>query len=276
MTNPPPKEDPRPSRERAPVTPQAPRRRVAVPGAQQNQQKQRRVGLLAVGVVLVFGAGFGFWLVLRGVDQRAEYLIAARTIQRWEVAQAQDFAVVEAHLGEASALAADRSGAVLGKWATGRIPAGTIITEGLFETPPLSAEDEADKVLAQFRLPSGEAPFGTLDTGDTVALLGREGTGPDGEAGPLGVIGVLQLEFVQGDDIYYVVTPGEALTIKETIDRYTAAADRTMLKLGFGLTIGDLVDALNEQAARQAARVPAAIADALTGAGTGAGPVEDR
>ena len=277
MTNPPPKEDPRPSRERAPVTPQAPRRRVAVPGAQQNQQKQRRVGLLAVGVVLVFGAGLGFWLVLRSVDQRAEYLIAARTIQRWEVAQAQDFAVVEAHVGEASALAADRSGAVLGKWATGRIPAGTIITEGLFETPPLSAEDEAHKVLAQFRLPSGEAPFGTLNTGDTVALLGRDGeAGPNGEAGPLEVIGVLQLEFVQGDDIYYVVTPGEALTIKDTIDRYTAAADRTMLKLGFSLTIEDLVDALNEQAARQAARVPAATADALTGAGTGAEPVEDR
>ncbi len=251
--------------------PQARRRQVAVPGTQQQQQR-RRVGLVLVGLMLVSGAGFGFWLVLRSVDQRTEYLIAARTIQRWEVVGAQDFAVVEAHVGEASALTADRSGAVLGKWATGRIPAGTIITEGLFETPPLSADDEADKVLIQVRLPSGEAPFGTLDTGDSVALLGREDIGPDGEAGPLGLIGVLQLEFVQGDDIYYVVTPGEALVIKDTIDRYTAAADRTLLKLGFGLTIGDLVDALD----RQAAGAPPAMADALAGAGTGAEPVEDR
>ncbi len=263
MTNPP------PQRERAPVTPQAQRRQVALPGA---QQKQRRVGLLLVGLVLVFGAGFGFWFVLQSVDQRAEYLIAARTIQRWEVARAQDFAVVEAHVGEASALTVDRSGAVFGKWATGRIPAGTIITEGLFETPPLSAEDEADKVLIQVRLPASEAPFGTLDTGDTVALLGRESGGPDGQVGALGLIGVLQLEFVQGDDIYYVVTPEEALVIKSTIDRYTAAADRTMLKLGFDLTIEDLVDALDEQAAS----VPPAISGAETGAGTGAEPVEDQ
>jgi hypothetical protein len=258
-----------PQRERTPVTPQGQRRQVAVPGAQQNQ---RRVGLLAVGLVLVFGAGFGFWFVLRSVDQRSEYLIAARTIQRWEVAQASDFAVVEAHVGEASALAAERSGAVLGKWATGRIPAGTIITEGLFETPPLSAEDEADKVLAQVRLPSGEAPLGALDTGDTVALLGREGTGPDGEAGPLGLIGVLQLEFVQGDDIYYVVTPGEALAIKQTVDRYTASADRTMLKLGFGVTTEDLLEALGDPATNGRA----AIADVSTGAGTGAEPVEGQ
>jgi hypothetical protein len=262
MTNPPPSE-------RAPVIPQARKRRVAVPGGQQDQ---RRVGLLVVGVVLVCGAGLGFWFVLQSVDQRAEYLIAARTIQRWEVAQAQDFEVVEAHVGEASALTADRSGAVLGKWATGRIPAGTIITEGLFETPPLSADDEADKVLIQVRLPSGEAPFGALNTGDTVALLGREDASPDGEAGPLGLIGVLQLEFVQGDDIYYVVTAGEALVIKDTIDRYIAAADRTMLKLGFGVSVGDLLDVLEDQAA--SARRP--LQGALTGAGTGAEPVEDR
>ena len=263
MTNPP------PQRERAPVTPQTQRRKVALPGA---QQKQRRVGLMLVGLALVLGAGLGFWLVLQSVDQRAEYLIAARTIQRWEVAQAQDFAIVEAHVGDASALTVDRSGAVLGKWATGRIPAGTLITEGLFETPPLSAEDEADKVLIQVGLPSSEAPFGALDTGDTVALLGRESEGPDGQPGPLDLIGVLQLEFVQGDDIYYVVTPEEALTIKATIDRFTAAADRTMLKLGFGLTIEDLTDALDGQATS----VPPAISDASTGAGAGAEPVEDQ
>lgn len=263
MTNPP------PQRERTPVTPKAPRQ-VAVPGGQQNQR--RRVGLLAVGVVLVVGAGFGFWLVLQSIDQRAEYLIAARTIERWEVAGAQDFAVVEAHLGRASALTVDQSGRVLGRWATGRIPAGTLITEGMFETPPLSAEDEADKVLIEVRLPAGEAPFGTLSTGDTVALLGREAAGPGGEAGPLGLIGVLRLEFVQGDAVYYVVTPEEALVIKGSVDRYTAAADRTMLKLGFGLGVGDLVDALGGQAAS----VPPAIPDASTGAGTGAEPVEDQ
>jgi len=263
-----------------------------------SQTKQRRGGLLVLGLVLVFGAGTGFWLVLQSVDQRAEYLVTARTIARWEVAQAADFALVEADVGTASALTADRAGAVVGKWATGRIPAGTLVTEGLFETPPLSGEGEADRVLIQVSLPSGEAPFGTLATGDTVALIGRApeaalggaaaalGGGPvdlSGAAGALGLIGVLQLEFVQGDNIYYVVTPEEALAIKSIVDRYSAASDRTMLKLGFGLAVEDLTAALDAQAASS---VPPALVDSPLGTlippdpagsstegGTGAEPV---
>ena len=241
------------------------KRQVAVPGS---PAKQRRGGMLVLGLVLVLGAGAGFWFVLQSVDQRAEYLVAARTIERWEVAQPADFAVVEADVGAASALTADRSGAVVGKWATGRIPAGTLVTEGLFETPPLSGEDEAGRVLIQLSLPSGDAPFGTLDTGDTVALLGREAGGPGGEAGALALIGVLQLEFVQGDNLYYVVAPEEALALKSTVDRYSAASDRTMLKLGLGLTVEDLTAALDARAAS----VPASIAGTSTEAGTGAEP----
>ena len=254
-----------PPRERPAAVVPGQSRQVAGPGS---RPKQRRGGLLALGLVLVLGAGAGFWLILQSVDQRAEYLVAARTIERWEVAQAADFAVVEADVGTASALTVDRSGAVVGRWATGRIPAGTLITAGLFEAPPLSGDDEAGRVLIQVSLPSGDAPFGTFETGDTVALLGRE-AGPTGELGALGLIGVLQLEFVQGDDIYYVVAPTEALAIKSTVDRYSAAADRTMLKLGFGLTVDDLVAALDAQAAS----LPPALAGTSTGVGTGAEPV---
>ena len=245
---------------------------MARPGAQQNQ---RRGGLLLVGLVLVFGAGFGFWFVLQSIDQRAEYLMAARTIERWEVASAADFAVVEANVGEASALPVDLLDVVVGKWATGRIPAGTIITGGLFETPPLSSESEADKVLIQVRLPASEAPFGTLNTGDTVALLGRESTGVEGQGGALGLIGVLQLEFVSGDDIYYVVTAEDALKIKSSVDRYTAAADRTILKLGQELTAAEIADALE----RLAANVPPAPIDESAEVGepgSGPEPVEDQ
>lgn len=266
MTNPP------PQRERAPAAPRAQRRQVALPGA---QQKQRRGGLLLLGLVLVFGAGFGFWFVLQSIDQRAEYLMAARTIERWQVAGASDFIVVEANVGDASALTVDQSGRVLGKWATGRIPAGTLITEGLFETPPLSAESEADRVLIQVRLPASEAPFGALNTGDTVALLGREALGPDGESGTLGLIGILRLEFVQGDDIYYVVTPDEALDIKSSIDRFTQAADRTILKLGYNLTASEIADALEQQAANVPPAPPDATAE-VGETGSGAEPVEDQ
>lgn len=231
--------------------------------------------MLLLGLVLVFGAGFGFWFVLQSVDQRANYLVAARTIERWETAGAADFTIVEANVGEASALTVDQSGRVLGKWATGRIPAGTLITEGLFETPPLSAEDEADRVLIQVTLPAGEAPFGTLNTGDTVALLGREPTGPDGQPGSLSLIGVLRLEFVQGDNIFYVVSPDEALDIKLSVDQFTQAGDRTILKLGHNLTADEVADAL----AKQAASVPPTPTDATAEVGqlgSGAEPVEDQ
>ena len=241
---------------------------MARPGA----QKQRRGGLLALGLVLVFGSGFGFWFVLQSVDQRAEYLVAARTIERWELAAPEHFTIVEADVGTASALTVDQRGAVFGKWATGRIPVGTIITAGLFETPPLSGESEADSVLIQVRLPASEAPFGTLNTGDTLALLGRESFGADGQPGALGLIGLLNLEFVQGDNIYYVVTPEDALAIKSTVDRYLQAADRTMLKLGFDLTEEELADALE----RQAANVRPAPIDATAEVGSGPEPVEDQ
>ena len=240
---------------------------MARPGA----QKQRRGGLLAFGFVLVFGSGFGFWFVLQSVDQRAEYLVAARTIERWEVAAPAHFTIVEADVGSASALTVDQRGAVFGKWATGRIPVGTIITAGLFETPPLSGESEADRVLIQVRLPASEAPFGTLNTGDTVALLGQL-LGADGQPGALELIGLLTLEFVQGDNIYYVVTPEDALAIKSTVDRYLQAADRTMLKLGFNLTEEELADALE----RQAANVPPAPIDAADEVGSGPEPIEDQ
>ena len=242
-----------PQAERAPKAARAPQRQITLPGG---PQKQRNLGLALFGLVLVLGSGFGFWFILQSIDQRSQYLVAARTIQRWEVARAEDFTVVDANVGSAAALTADRRGAVSGKWATGRIPAGTIITEGLFESPPLSAESEADRVLIQVTLPSSDAPFGSLSTGDTVALLGRESSGTDGGSGSLKLIGVLQLEFVQGDNVYYVVPPAEALKIKRTVDRYSGAGDRTMLKLGFGLSIEDLVDALDQHAAGSSSTTP--------------------
>lgn len=261
MSNPPPQQPHQPAATRGQ------RRQVTLPGA---QQKQRRTGLVLFGLVLVFGCAFGFWFILRGVDQRSEYLMAARTIERWQVVRSEDFTIVEANVGPASALGVDQLGSVSGKWATGRIPVGTIITAGLFEPPPLSAESEADKVLIQVRVPTADAPFGSLNSGDTVAMLGRESAGPDGEQGALSLIGVLQLEFVQGDNVYYVVTPEEALQIKSTVDRYARASDRTMLKLGFDLRIEDLVDALDRQATSGTLTSP----DASTQPGPGAEPID--
>jgi len=43
----------------------------------------------------------------------------------------------------------------------------------MFEPFGMAGEGEADKVLMQTSLPAGEAPFGSLGTGDRIALIGR-------------------------------------------------------------------------------------------------------
>lgn len=259
-----------PPRQKRPPAAVPPRRQVAVPGTP--QPSQRRIGLLLLGVVLVFGASFGSWYVFQSIDERAEYLVAARTIERWQVVGAGDFTVVEANVGTASALTPEQLGGVAGLWSAGRIPAGTLITAGMFELPPLASESEADRVLIQLTLPASEAPRGTLAPGDKVALIGRTGSEISGAESPLRLIGVLQIEEIAGDNLYYVLPPLEAFQIKNTLDSYAQARDRLMLKLGFNLTEDDLVAALGQQAGSVVSIIP----DALNEEEPATGAVEDQ
>ena len=177
------------------------RRQVALPGAAKQKQKQQggvRGGLLLLGLLLVVASGGGFWYIVRELDVREEYLVTARTLQRWEIAGASDFTVVEANLGDAAGVPPQAFSVVVGKWATGRIPAGTVVTPGMFQSPPLSNEDETNKVLIEISLPADEAPGGSLETGDKVALFGAESSGVEAVEPSVGLIGVLELEFVRG------------------------------------------------------------------------------
>lgn len=219
--------------------PQAQQRQVAVPA---KKQSGVRGGLLLLGLVLVVASGGAFWYVLRTVDERQEYLVTVRTIERWEIANASDFTVVEAHVGDANALPVEFGDLVFGKWATGRIPAGTIVSPGMFETPPLSGDEESQKVLIEVSLPAGEAPLGDLKAGDRVALFGAEEAGLEGVEPEVGLIGVLTLENVQGDQLIYLVSPEEARAIQDTVDRYAASANRRIWKLGSTLSAGQLID----------------------------------
>ena len=155
-------------------------------------------------------------------------------------------------------MTAEEAGGLFGKWATGRIPTGTLVTPGLFETPPLSGSPVAgrvpiaDKVLIQIQLPVGEAPDGKISTGETLALLGRERLGEQqsqiGAAPPLGLIGMLTLEYVDGASVFYIVDPVEALEIHDVIDRYQAASDRLIWKVSASVTADDITAALEGHA----------------------------
>ena len=223
---------------------------------------KRRLSLVLVGLVLVVGSAAGFWFVIQRVDERQSYVAAARTIERWERVTSSDFRIVEANIGDASALTVPEVSAVFGFWATGRIPEGTLVTAGMFAQPPLSGPDEADRIVIQVSLPADEVTFGALESGDRVALIGREGgVGglglTDAVALPqLSLLGVLHLDFVQGGNIIYVVEPVTALQIQNTVSRYNAASDRQIWRLGIDLTAADVERALRGEAATLAVSTP--------------------
>lgn len=237
--------NPAPPRATTPVAPHGGqhRRQVTLPGTtKQKQAGGVRGGLLLLGLLLVVASGGAFWYILRELDVRDEYLVTARTIERRDIARPGDFVVIEANLGDGRGIRPQFLNVILGRWATGRIPAGTIVTPGMFQDPPLSNDGESDKVLIEVSLPAGEAPGGSLETGDRIALFGVENTELEFGQGSVGLIGVLELELVEGNQITYVVTPEEAMAIEELVDRYIAASDRRIWKLGFDLSTDDLSD----------------------------------
>ena len=226
-----------------------------MPGGTRN----RRMGLVLIGLVLVAGAAFGFWYVLQSVDARQPYVVAARDIARWDRVSSADFRLVEANIGDASAMFAGQMGPIYGQWAAGPIPAGTFITPGMFRPPPLSSEAEARSIVIQVSLPAEDVTYGALETGDTIALIGREtladpaqglGATESLDAGfaaqpKLSLLGVLRLDNVQGGNIVYVVEPARALEIQRLVRRYLAATDRQIWRLGIDLTAQDVQRALD-------------------------------
>ncbi|WP_419910550.1 SAF domain-containing protein [Candidatus Poriferisodalis sp.] len=216
--------------------------------------ERRRWSLVILGVVLLAGTGFGFWYVLDTVDERQLYVVAARDIAIWEPVSAADFELVEANVGQGSASTANDIRGVYGQWAAGPIPEGTFVTVGMFRPPPLSGGSEADSIGIRVALPAGEVTYGELQPGDTVALIGREpqtglaptaGAGTGELASPLALIGVLRIDVVQDGSLVYVVEPAVALQIQNMVERYLAASDRQIWRLGINLTADDVVRTLD-------------------------------
>lgn len=191
-------------------------------------------------------AGFGFWLLLQSVDSRQPLLAAARTIERWEVVTPADFTTVEAHVGDAAAMSSEQVHQLVGLWSAGRIPQGTLVTPSMFAAPPLSAGDESGQVLVEVPLPAAEAAFGTLESGDRVALIGREafGTSVVDLAVPRSLIGILVLDLYRDGNVYYVTEPERAVQIRALIDRYLASEDRSIWKIGTSVTAAEIIAAL--------------------------------
>ena len=224
--------------------------------------EKRRLGLVLVGLVLVVGTAFGFWYVLQSVDERQGYVVASRDVVRWDRVGSSDFAIIEANVGEAVAMTPNEMGPIYGQWATGSIPVGTLITPGMFQVPPMSSESESKSVVISLPLPSGEVAFGALATGDRIALIGREPDDADPladalgdsvaaapEQPPLALIGILELEDVRDNQIFYVGDPLGALELLELLERFERAQDSKIWRIGIDVTAEELMLALQGETA---------------------------
>ena len=215
---------------------------------------RRRPSFMLLGVVLMAVAGFGFWYSQQQLDERQQYVATSRSLERWEVLAPSDLKVVYAHIGEASALTPAQVGLVVGQWATGRVPEGTLITPGMFAQPPLSSDEEADSIVVDIPLPASDLAHGTIESGDTIAMIARAdpqaGEGASG-LGDWTLIGILRIEVVEGGRFLYVLPPSEALELEHTVNRYLQAPARKLWKLGAELTAADVQAALDEQNARE-------------------------
>ena len=222
----------------APTIPKPQQREVTIPGVSKQKKGNVRGGLLLIGLLLVAASVFGFWFILQNLNQRQPILVAARTIGRWEITTAADFTTVEASPGDASYLRPAQLGSVIGRWSTGTVPAGTVVTPGMFTTPPLSGETESGNVLIELTIPQTEAPFGTLQTGDRIALFGSLPTA--GGASSTQLIGILRIDFAQSGKLTYIVSPEEAWRYQTMVDVFKSASNRKIWKLGTNVPEGIL------------------------------------
>lgn len=142
--------------------------------------RSRRIPWVVLSVVLVAVGALLAGLLVQSAGDRVAVLVAARDIAPGQTVGEGDVRVVEVAVdGTASVVRADRRGEVVGKTATGRIPAGALLASGQFTGDALL---RAGTVVVGALLGPGELPVPGLRPGDEVALYAV--SGPQGTARP--------------------------------------------------------------------------------------------
>jgi hypothetical protein len=189
------------------------------PGVRSTPTRQRRLPWIALGVLLVFGAGLAFAAWSRAASVRVPVLVAARDVAPGEVLSADAVSTVEVGAGPGvrTVAAADRT-LVLGQVARGPIPAGTLLS------PDMVADGDAvppGQAVVGALLAPGAYPTAALRAGDHVLLVEVAGVGePSGQVTELG-----------DGEVWAVTTPdipgGTELFVSLLVpaDRASAAAD---------------------------------------------------
>lgn len=132
--------------------------------------RRRRPTLVLVGGLFVGAAALLGAVVVGALTTTVGVLAAAVDLRPGQVIEAGDLRVVElTDLGDAATIVAADQSLVVGRTARGPIPAGTILSPGLFAAPGTAVPP--GQVVVGAQLEPGAAPGPDLRAGDQVDLL---------------------------------------------------------------------------------------------------------
>jgi hypothetical protein len=151
------------------------------PGVRSTPSRQRRRPWIALGLVMVFGAGLAFAAWSRSTSARVPVLVAARTIDAGEVVDAASLVTVEVNLGPgAQSVPVTERAAVVGRTARGPIPKGAVLAVGMLSDAAVIPDGSA--VVGAVLAP-GAYPVASLQPGDTVRLVAAAGSSSSAPVG---------------------------------------------------------------------------------------------
>jgi hypothetical protein len=138
-------------------------------------KRERRVPWIALGLLLVFGAGLGFAAWSRATSSRSPVLVAARDVAAGETVAVDAITTADVGAGAGTrTVAASDLDLVVGRVARGPIGAGTILSPDMVSDGDAVPDGQA---VVGAVLASGAYPTAALRAGDTVRLVEAGATG---------------------------------------------------------------------------------------------------
>lgn len=131
--------------------------------------RQRNLGWLLGGLLLVLLCALGGLLLLTSTDDREDAVVAATDLEAGEPVSRGDLRVVRVAVGPGISIVTPQEAAdLIGQAPLGRIPAGAVLSAGMFSTSSPLAEGE---VVFGAALDPGEAPLSRIELGASVKLV---------------------------------------------------------------------------------------------------------
>lgn len=138
--------------------------------------RQRNLGWLLGGVLLVLVCALAGVLLVTAGDERVDVVAAAADLERGRPVERGDLRVVRVQVGSAVATVSPTAAVeLIGRVPLGEIPQGSLLAPEMFsETEAL----DAGEVVVGAALDPGEAPLSTIEPGAAVKLLYSPKTPP--------------------------------------------------------------------------------------------------